>query len=309
MLCEFDLSESDQKQSFKNDVFRFWKMSDHYRSFGAEADFGETPFRSRFSEVLNGCQDVFDLACGSGDNLPFMPGGISYTGMDCSEVGLQKLEERSDHALLTKSTICGDVESIPLPDESQDAVISTYSFEHFLDVPKILAECSRVIRPEGKLVIVGPDFQYLNSFGPPQNHGLHQNRKGLASYAWQRLGRRILFGTGANRVVFEYVEPLQLTDDSYKQDHDMTYLTDHAMIAKYLKPFGFRTLEYHHSAPKTKNPVRRLLSLLGLWGSVSDVMIVLQKTQSSSGKDGGGETTERLVWKQPAMSSTTATAL
>lgn len=45
--------------------------------------------------------------------------------------------------------VCGDVSALPFPDESFDLVTSVAAFEHFLDVPRVLEETHRVVRPGG----------------------------------------------------------------------------------------------------------------------------------------------------------------
>jgi SAM-dependent methyltransferase len=44
---------------------------------------------------------------------------------------------------------CGDVGALPYPDASFDLVTSIAAFEHFLDVPSVVAELGRVLRPGG----------------------------------------------------------------------------------------------------------------------------------------------------------------
>jgi SAM-dependent methyltransferase len=45
--------------------------------------------------------------------------------------------------------ICGDVSKLPLKDDIIDAVTSVAAFEHFLDVPSVVLELKRVLRPGG----------------------------------------------------------------------------------------------------------------------------------------------------------------
>ena len=45
--------------------------------------------------------------------------------------------------------ICGDVGVLPFPEARFDAVTSIAAFEHFLDVPSVVAELHRVLRPGG----------------------------------------------------------------------------------------------------------------------------------------------------------------
>lgn len=45
--------------------------------------------------------------------------------------------------------LCGDVGVLPFPDNSFDLAVSAAAFEHFLDVPGVVAELHRVLRPGG----------------------------------------------------------------------------------------------------------------------------------------------------------------
>jgi SAM-dependent methyltransferase len=48
-----------------------------------------------------------------------------------------------------QTLVCGDVRTLPFPDNSFDLATSVAAFEHFPDVPAVVAELQRVIRPEG----------------------------------------------------------------------------------------------------------------------------------------------------------------
>jgi SAM-dependent methyltransferase len=48
-----------------------------------------------------------------------------------------------------RTLICGDVTCLPFPREVFDLVTSVAAFEHFLNVPAVLAELSRVLKPKG----------------------------------------------------------------------------------------------------------------------------------------------------------------
>jgi len=57
-------------------------------------------------------------------------------------VGDGRKAARSDDAL-----ICGNVTALPFRDASFDLVTSVAAFEHFLDVPRVIDELHRVVRP------------------------------------------------------------------------------------------------------------------------------------------------------------------
>jgi len=50
--------------------------------------------------------------------------------------------------------ICGDVSSLPFRNQSFDLVTSVAAFEHFLDVPSVLQEVHRVLRPGGLIWVL-----------------------------------------------------------------------------------------------------------------------------------------------------------
>jgi SAM-dependent methyltransferase len=52
-------------------------------------------------------------------------------------------------ALANQTLACGDVGLLPFPDNYFDLATSVAAFEHFLDVPRVVAELHRVIRPGG----------------------------------------------------------------------------------------------------------------------------------------------------------------
>ncbi len=48
-----------------------------------------------------------------------------------------------------RTLVCGDVAVLPFSDNSFDLVTSVAGFEHFLDVPSVVTELARVLRPGG----------------------------------------------------------------------------------------------------------------------------------------------------------------
>lgn len=84
-------------------------------------------------------------------------GGVRYFGRRYSMIGCDvsfaSLKQLPGYACRVQSdaSLC-----IPLPDESVDAVVSAYFWEHIPPAmkPAILAECRRVLRPGGKIVFL-----------------------------------------------------------------------------------------------------------------------------------------------------------
>jgi SAM-dependent methyltransferase len=73
--------------------------------------------------------------------------------IDLAYTGVRQLYARQlglkPGAMEPCALIGADVGQLPLPDASFDLAVSTAAFEHFLDVPGVIAELRRVLRPGG----------------------------------------------------------------------------------------------------------------------------------------------------------------
>lgn len=107
------------------------------------------------AQALPGAR-VLDLGCGAGHVgyrvAPFAAEVVAY---DLAPEMLALVADRA-RALGVGNlhTLCGAVESLPLPDASFDLVLSRYSAHHWADPARALAEARRVLRPGGACIIV-----------------------------------------------------------------------------------------------------------------------------------------------------------
>jgi len=77
------------------------------------------------------------------------------TAIEPCSTNFAKLQENFRHVKNTTVVQAG-LESIPLPDSSMDAVMSTQVFEHILDHEQAAREVVRVMKPGGSLIISVP---------------------------------------------------------------------------------------------------------------------------------------------------------
>lgn len=111
-------------------------------------------YRYRFALRFVRGKDVLDIACGEGYGTAAIAkaGARSVIGVDISEEACA--HARQKYGIDAR---CGNAIEIPLPEKSVDTVVSYETVEHVTDPRTFLAECRRVLRPSGLLVISTPN--------------------------------------------------------------------------------------------------------------------------------------------------------
>ena len=114
---------------------------------------------------------VLDVACGGGYLLMEAErAGLEPHGIDIAQAAIDRAKTFAPNANLVR----GDAENLPYDDASFDIVTCLGSLEHFLSPPKALEEMRRVLKPDGRAVIVVPNqwFAYDVARGWIEGKGL-----------------------------------------------------------------------------------------------------------------------------------------
>lgn len=179
-----ELASPERKRDYNRGLFAVvapkYHLVTRFLSFGRDLAWKRTligmlPDRDAFAQ---GCgPTILDLACGTGDITLMLadryPQG-DVTGLDLSEEMIQRAERRARRrrgttrygdareaaGALRFST--GDMNALPIPDNSMDIVSGGYALRNAPDLQHALAEIVRVLKPGGRAVFL--DFSHTELY-------------------------------------------------------------------------------------------------------------------------------------------------
>jgi demethylmenaquinone methyltransferase/2-methoxy-6-polyprenyl-1,4-benzoquinol methylase len=139
----------------------FDNISENYDSLNRVISFGiDVKWRKKVVAIVgkNYPKQILDIATGTGD-LAIMMAALNpdrVVGLDISagmlEVGKQKIAKANLSDKI--EMIVGDSENMPFKDETFDAITVSFGVRNFANLDKGLTEIKRVLKPNGKLVIL-----------------------------------------------------------------------------------------------------------------------------------------------------------
>ena len=98
--------------------------------------------------------DVLEIGAGTGWNLPHYRAATRVVAVEPDASMAKRLPEKLAQASVPVEVVTAQAESLPFPDASFDAVVSTFVLCSVEDPSRVLAELRRVLRPEGRLVLL-----------------------------------------------------------------------------------------------------------------------------------------------------------
>ncbi|HLY63859.1 MAG TPA: class I SAM-dependent methyltransferase [Terriglobia bacterium] len=100
---------------------------------------------------------LLDIGCGNGNFLAIMrDAGWEVMGVDPDPASAKIAKER-----FGLQTIVGTIWDARLPEKSFDAVTLNHVIEHVYDPIALFRECRRVLKPDGRLVVVTPNVESM----------------------------------------------------------------------------------------------------------------------------------------------------
>jgi ubiquinone/menaquinone biosynthesis C-methylase UbiE len=98
---------------------------------------------------------VLEVAIGTGRNLPYYPRDRRLTGIDLTPAMLALARDRARDLGVAVALLVADAQALPFAAASFDSVVCTLGLNAIPDDRAAIAEMYRVLRPGGRLVLLG----------------------------------------------------------------------------------------------------------------------------------------------------------
>jgi SAM-dependent methyltransferase len=99
-------------------------------------------------------REVLEAGCGEGYGADLIAGvAHGVIGLDYDEQAVAHVRDRYPRVEARRANLA----ALPLPDASIDVVVNLQVIEHLWDQPQFIAECARVLRPSGLVMISTPN--------------------------------------------------------------------------------------------------------------------------------------------------------
>lgn len=115
--------------------------------------------RQRWVDIFKGCKHVLDIGCGEGMFLDLLAeAGINASGIDCDQVVVEKAIKKGHKVELVTTDELVSLGTF----HKYDGIFLGHIIEHLegKEALKLLHDCSWLLEPEGKLVVVTPNIHH-----------------------------------------------------------------------------------------------------------------------------------------------------
>jgi ubiquinone/menaquinone biosynthesis C-methylase UbiE len=159
--------------TWERDVVRVWQSKEETRSYYNKiagvydllAERSERPMRAAGLKILaaKSGEQILEIGFGTGHCLVELANSVGSCGRVYGIDLAERMVESASNLLAREGVApwteveCGDAEHLPFISGWLDAVFMSFTLELFDTpaIPRVLAECKRVLRPGGRIAVVG----------------------------------------------------------------------------------------------------------------------------------------------------------
>jgi SAM-dependent methyltransferase len=259
----------------KQRLVEFWNTQQLYWDGMSDEISANSPHRERAASFIPEGSRILDVACGSAANAQWLKPRGAYFGSDISQLGLRRAQKAG------LQLVCSDAEALPFADSTFDAAIATFALEHAVHPVRMLHEMCRVVRPGGRVVLLGPSWD-LPFWYPNALQSKVAKPRWRLSYSLKRVLGQLngwLFG----RLPFLTIEEPDVFSLPFVHDADAVYVVWSYEVIRQMQRWGLHLVhgEVDDRMFGYTLPVRllkRLLYLLPLYRYAgSTVLLVFER--------------------------------
>jgi SAM-dependent methyltransferase len=218
------------RSQLRERLVRFWDSHEFGRDPGVDEAAANLPYRQKMAEHVPANSQILDLACGTCANSRWLLPRGQYYGVDISQ-GLLRLVRQPGLRLS-----CADAEKLPYRDSSFDAALLTFALEHTVNPVGVLKEMGRVVRPGGRVILLGPTWD-LPFWYPNALKSRAAKLGWRIRYTLQRMVgqmRAVLFGW----LPFLIIEDPDALTSTFEFDGDAVYITWSYEVIEQMRRLG-----------------------------------------------------------------------
>jgi SAM-dependent methyltransferase len=268
-------NKNSRADRLKGRLRAFWNAQQSYWDITSSGPCVESPPRQRAATFVPTGDLVLDIACGTSANSAELKDRCRYFGVDLSIMALQQPIYPS------LRLACADADQLPFCEEAFGAVIATYVLEHTVEPAKTLREMCRVVKPGGRIVLLGPawdfPFWYPNSLRSKSESHWWRLRYTFGRCWGQFLGW--LFG----RLPFARVDEPDAFHSDFIYDADAVYIVWTYEVIRIMRRWGHRLIHWETddqllgANPAVRQFKRCLLRLPIYRRAGNTILLVFQK--------------------------------
>jgi len=214
----------------------FWDGQEAYWETTAAEEPTLLRNRGRAASFLPNGATVLDAACGNSANARLLAGRCRYFGVDLSLTGLRSAVRPGLHLA------CGDTHRLPFCDASFDVAIATYVLEHSVAPRQMLREMLRVVRPSGRLILLGPAWD-LPFWYPNSLLSRAHSCSWWLRYTLERVSRQMA-GWWFGLLPFQIIDHPDALDREFIYDADAVYIVWTYEVIRQMRRWGCRLVHW-----------------------------------------------------------------
>lgn len=216
------------------------------------------PWVGLLKKYTKDAKNILDIGCGEGTRLAsILSHNQSGTGVDISETAIRLAQKQYPDIKFTQT----EENILSFKDNTFDLVYSAFVLEHTSNPEEFLISALRVLKMDGRLILVAPNFGAPNRRSPNSTENVLEKLSiGI------KKDLKLLFQNHIEKLNWKSVEP---KSNTYTMDSDTTVEPYLLTLKKFLEGKGLRVEEYSSSWSKDTPSIRQLLfrtlDLLGIY--------------------------------------------